>query len=311
LFDASDRPYMTETVLVTGGLGRSGRWLVDHLADDYEVVCVDFDHPGFEVDPRENVDFRALDLTDRGSTFDLVTDLDPDAVVHWGAIPSPERHAGGDVFENNTLSTYNALVAAGRVDARVVWASSESSYGFPFAREKSLPDDLPITEDHAQRPEDPYGTSKVVGEEVAKMVVRRYDVSVTSIRPSWIQYPGEYTCRTLPSVDWDDSTDLEAGAGNFWSYVDIRDVAGLVAAALDSSLSGHEAFHAAASENYLGRPTTEAVEAFFDALPESCDLDGDESALSTAKAERLLDWTPAHSWSEAAGEDVDDPVLYT
>ena len=290
---------MTESVLVTGGLGRSGRWLVDHLADDYEVVCVDFDHPGFEVEPRENVDFRALDLTDRGSVFDLVTDLDPDAVVHWGAIPAPERHAGGDVFENNTLSTYNVLVAAGRVDARVVWASSESSYGFPFAREKSLPDALPITEAHAQRPEDPYGTSKVVGEEIAK------------IRPSWIQYPGEYTCRTLPSVDWDDPSDLEAGAGNFWSYVDIRDVASLVAAALDHGLPGHEAFHAAASENYLGRPTTEAVAAFFDALPEDCDVDGDQSALSTAKAGRLLDWEPSHSWREAADEDVDDPVLFS
>ncbi|SFL29048.1 Nucleoside-diphosphate-sugar epimerase [Halogranum rubrum] len=299
-----------ETVLVTGGLGRSGRWLVNHLADSYNVVCVDVDHPGFEIDPREHVDFRALDLTDRGSVFDLVTDLDPDAVVHWGAIPAPERHAGGDVFENNTLSTYNTLVAAGRVDARVVWASSESSYGFPFAREKTLPDELPITEDHAQRPEDPYGTSKVVGEEIAKMVVRRHGVSIASIRPSWIQYPGEYNCRTLPSVEWDDPSDLEAGAGNFWSYVDIRDVATLVAAALDAEVPGHEAFHAAAAENYLDRPTTRAVEAFFDAVPENCTLDGDASALSTAKAERLLDWTPEHSWREAVDETVEEPTLY-
>ncbi|SDL93522.1 Nucleoside-diphosphate-sugar epimerase [Halogranum gelatinilyticum] len=302
---------MTESVLVTGGLGRSGRWLVDRLADDYEVVCADLDHPGFEVDARDNVDFRALDLTERGSVFDLVTDLDPDAVVHWGAIPSPERHPGGDVFENNTLSTYNVLVAAGRADARVVWASSESSYGFPFSQEKVLPDELPITEAHAQRPEDPYGVSKVVGEEIAKMVVRRYDVSVTSIRPSWIQYPGEYNCRTLPSVDWDDPSDLEAGAGNFWCYVDIRDVAGLVAAALDTAHPGHEAFHAAAADNYLDRPTTEAVEAFFDRVPEDCDLDGDQSALSTAKATRLLGWEPEHSWREAAEADVADPELYS
>jgi len=172
------------TVLVTGGLGGSGRWIVDRLAAAWdEVVCVD--RVRGESGHR-NVDVRQADLTDRGEVYDLVTAFDPDAVVHWGAIPDPEGHAGGTVFENNVVSTYNVLEAAGRVGADVVWASSESAYGFPFAEETPLPDYLPVDEDHPVRPEDPYGTSKVVGEAVAEMVVRRYDVSVVSIRPSWI-----------------------------------------------------------------------------------------------------------------------------
>lgn len=297
-----------DTVIVTGGLGRSGRWIVDRLADEYDVVCVDLDHPGFEVDARENLDFRAADLADRGQAFDLVADLEPDAVVHWAAVPSPTRHPGGHVFETNALATYNALVAAGRADARIVWASSESAYGFPFAREQVLPDRLPVTEDHPLRPEDPYGTSKVVGEEVAKMVTRRYGVSVVSVRPSWIQYPGEYNCREVA-----ESGDLAGGAGNFWSYVDVRDVAGLVAAALDATdrgaVEGHEAVHAVAAENYLGRPTEEAVREFFDTVPAECDLVGEESALSTAKAADLLGWTPEHPWRDAVTADVDPPSL--
>ncbi len=36
---------MSDTVVVTGGLGRSGRWICDHLAGEYHVVCVDLDHP--------------------------------------------------------------------------------------------------------------------------------------------------------------------------------------------------------------------------------------------------------------------------
>ncbi|QCJ46903.1 NAD(P)-dependent oxidoreductase [Haloprofundus sp. MHR1] len=301
-----------DTVLVTGGLGRSGRWIVDRLADDYDVICADLSQPGFEVPERPRIDFRAVDLTDRGEAFDLVSELDPDAVVHWAALPSPTRHAGGRVFETNTMATYNVLVAAARRNAKVVWASSESAYGFPFARETPLPDELPITENHPLRPEDPYGTSKVVGEELAKMVVRRYDVPVASIRPSWIQYPGEYGCR-----DRDDlregrplsELDLDAGVGNFWSYVDVRDVASLVAATLDAGFRGHEAFHAAAAENYLDVATLDAVEEQFGALPDDCDLDGDASALSTAKADRLLDWRPAHSWREAADESVTEPNL--
>jgi nucleoside-diphosphate-sugar epimerase len=295
---------MTETVLVTGGLGRSGRWLVDGLADDYEVVCLDTAHPGFEVAERESISFRACDLTDRGETFETVAEVDPDAIVHWAALPSPERHPGGHVFETNTMATYNTLVAAGRADAQVVWASSESAYGFAFRREDALPDRLPITEEHAMRPEDSYGTSKVVGEEVAKMVVRRYDTPVVSVRPSWIQYPGEYNCRTALAEEG-----LSLGAGNFWSYVDVRDVVSLVASALGSGVRGHEAVHAAAADTYLDRATVDAVRDYFGAVPEDCEVTGMDSPLSTAKADRLFDWTPSHSWRDAVDEDVPEPAL--
>lgn len=293
---------MTETVLVTGGLGRSGRWIVDRLAGEYEVICVDFDHPGFEVGSPSEIEFRAVDLADRGAVFDLVGEVALEKVVHWGAIPAPERHSGGRVFENNVLGAYNVLVAAGRAGADIVQASSESAYGFPFAREPFLPDALPITESHSSRPEDPYGTSKVVAEEVGKMVTRRYGVGVTSIRPSWIQYPGEYACREI--------TDLDDGVGNFWSYVDVRDAARIVEAALDADIEGHEAFHAVAAENYLDRSTEGLIRDFFGEVPEECSVDGDDSAFSLAKGKEVLGWTPEHSWRTASEERVESPRLY-
>jgi len=294
---------MDSTVIVTGGLGRSGRWIVDRLAADHAVVCVDLDHPGYEIAPRQHVDFRAADLTDAGETFDLVGEIDPDAVVHWGSHPSPTRHAGSRVFRDNVTGAYNVLVAAGRADATVVQASSESAYGLAFAEDTPLPDELPITEDHPMRPEDPYGTGKVVAEEVADMVHRRHGVPVTSIRPSWIQYPGEYTCRDFDA--------LADGAGNCWSYVDVRDVADLVARAVADPPEGHEAVHAAAADNYLGRPTAEAVAEQFGALPDECDLDGEQSALSTAKAADLFEWRPEHEWRTAREEDVPAPELWS
>lgn len=295
-----------ETVIVTGGLGRSGRWIVDRLAGEYEVVCVDLNHPGFEASPVDHVDFRAADLTDRGETYDLIDAVDPDAVVHWAAIPAPTRHAGGHVFETNVLAAYNVLTAAGRTDARVVQASSESAYGFAFADETPLPDELPITEEHPCRPEDPYGLGKVVAEDVAGTVVRKYGVSVASIRPSWIQQPGEYNCRSEELL-----TDLSGGAGNCWSYVDARDVADLVAAALADPVNGHEGVHAAAADTYLDGSVVDACLEFWGETPDDCEIDpeSDASALSTAKAERLFGWTPSHSWRDAATADVDAPAL--
>ncbi|VTT86544.1 UDP-glucose 4-epimerase [Halorubrum sp. DM2] len=304
-----------ETVLVTGGRGASGRWVVDRLAGDYEVVVVDYDHPGLGVDPAPNVSFRAADLAERGEALDIVAAVDPDAVVHWAAIPVAGTHPEGRVFEANALAAKNVLDAAGRADARIVQASSDGAYGFFFADPTPLPDELPITEDHPLRPEDPYGLSKVTAEAAAGAVARRHDVPAVSIRPSWIQYPGAYACRADEYV-----TDLDAGAGNFWSYVDVRDVADLVAAALAETGDGdapvdpgtHEAVNCVAADNALGRPLLDLLREAYDGVPDDSAVDegDDRGAYAIDKADRLFGWTPSRSWRDAADEEVAEPTLF-
>ncbi|WP_096391603.1 NAD-dependent epimerase/dehydratase family protein [Halopenitus persicus] len=304
-------------VIVTGGRGTSGRWIVDALTADHDVTCLDRELPANGGHP--DVEYRALDLTDAGGTFDAITAIDPDAVVHWAAIPVAGTHPGVDLYRNNTLAAHNVLTAAGRVGADVVQASSDGAYGFFFAAETPVPDELPITENHALRPEDPYGLSKVVGEEIAETVARRDGVSIASIRPSWIQEPGSYPCR-----DPDYVTDRSAGAGNYWSYVDVRDVADLVVAALagvtapagddgatdvETAIEGHEAFNCVGPDNALGEPLRDLMRDHYGRLPEDCSVEGDASAYSTAKAERLLGWEPTRPWRDAADEPVEPPAV--
>jgi UDP-glucose 4-epimerase len=294
-----------DSVLVTGGLGSSGRWVVARLAEEYDrVVCVDRDHPGFDARGRDGIEFRAADLTDAGETFDLVTAEAPDAVVHWAAIPVAGRHAGVHLFENNALATHSVLTAAGRVGADVVQASSDGAYGFFGMAETPVPDHLPITEAHPLRPEDPYGLSKVVAEEVAETVVRRDGVRAVSLRPSWIQFPGDYACR-----DDDYVADPDAGVGNYWSYVDVRDVADAVVAALAAETTGHEAVNCVAADNALGEPLADLVESHVGDLPDDVAVAGDSSAFSMRKADDVLDFRPSHSWRDAATEDVPTPAL--
>ena len=294
--------YDVETAVVTGAVGGVGSWVVDRLANNgVHVIGVDRTRPEGN---RSNAEFRAVDLTDHGETWETIYETDPDAVIHFAAISGPLDDPGTRVFENNVQSTYNVLVAAGRTGAEVVWTSSQAVYGTLFAEEPWLPDFLPIDEDHEFRPEDPYGTSKVCCEEVAKMVARRYEVPVTSIRPSTIYSPGQY--RTRPQREQFDLSDGEL-SGNFWSYVDVRDVARMVEAALAADIEGHEAFLCVADENYLGHPTAELIEAAAGRLPETCELSGDQAALSNAKAERVLGWSPVHTWTQAENADAEWP----
>jgi nucleoside-diphosphate-sugar epimerase len=290
------------SVVVTGGLGKVGQWLIDGMADEgHDVVGVDLDHPGFSAQhARRNVSFRAGNLTDRGTVLDIFESVAPDLVLHFGAIPTMGRNAPGDVFENNVVSTYNVLKAAGRTGADIVQASTESVYGIAFAEEPWLPEYLPVDEDHPKRPEDEYGTGKLIAEEVAKMVVRRHDVSAVSLRPTWINYPGSYACLGLQD-------DISAGANGLWGYLDIRDLVSLVEVAADADVDGHEAVQASAENTYLDRPTTEAVSEYFGALPETCGISGRASAFSTGKARALFGWDPEHRWETAADESVDGP----
>ena len=90
---------------------------LDRLGGPHDVTVLDRHLPDDGGHPA--VGYRALDLTDAGSVFDSLTAIDPDAVVHWAAIPVAGTHPGVDLFQNNTLAAHNVLSAAGRVGKRM------------------------------------------------------------------------------------------------------------------------------------------------------------------------------------------------
>jgi nucleoside-diphosphate-sugar epimerase len=145
------------------------------------------------------------------------------------------------------------------------------------------------------------------------MVTRRYDVSVASICPSWINYPGRYNAATIrknfdmetASLNDDFGVTFHNAAGNFFSYVDIRDVVSLTERAIEVDFDGHEPFMAVAKENLLGVDTADAVEATYGDLPPEVDLAGDQSAIDHKNARAVLDWEPEHPWHEAEDESVE------
>ncbi|WP_256546795.1 NAD-dependent epimerase/dehydratase family protein [Halobellus inordinatus] len=292
-----------QDVLITGGLGESGRWIINEfVSNEYQVTSLDQVRPDWgPASSYYDIDFREVDLANGGEVFEIIHEVDPDAVVHWGAYPSPLQSTGGRVFTNNVESTYHVLTAAGQCDADVVLASSEAVYGYAFAETPSLPDHFPIPTEEPMQPSDAYGLSKMVAEETGKMAARRYDISVTALRPAWLQYPGKYDCLEIQSAP-------EYGKPHFWAYCDIRDLKQAVRAAVETPLDGFEAFHVMAADNYMGEPTAELIEQEFDATPETVSISEDGVAYSLAKTRELLNWAPSYSWKTAADEHVNPPL---
>ena len=135
-------------IVVTGGSGKAGRWVVRDLREHgHYVTNVDTRHDG-----SEHGLCLLADLADYGQTAEALAGYD--AVDHLAAIPAPGLRPPADTFRNNVLSTYNVFAAAEANHLeRVVWASSETVLGLPF---DTPPQFAPIDETIEPRPETSY-----------------------------------------------------------------------------------------------------------------------------------------------------------
>jgi nucleoside-diphosphate-sugar epimerase len=283
-------------VLVTGARGKVGRALCPRLLEaGYDVRATDLAVPTWDrAEPGEPEDYWQADLTDAGSAYALVRGCD--AVVHTAAIPQPIHNPPHVVFGNNVTSTFNVLEGAIAAGAeRFVNFSSETVPGFIFAQRPFEPDYLPIDEEHPARPQDAYATAKWFGELLCDRAVERSDIRCTSIRPSWVQDAGSYERNLGPIV-----RDPAVLVGNYCSYVDVRDLCDAVVLAIETDLPGHEVFYVASPDTIGGHPLAETVKTHYGgggielrALERE-----DASAISSAKARRLLGWTPTRSWRD-------------
>src|ERR1700675_1065931 len=154
-------------IVVTGGSGKGGKWVVHELREHgHDVLNVDVRHDGSAFGL-----CMVADLTDLGQTQDALSGAD--AVVHFAAIPAPGLRPDGETFRINTMSTYNVFAAAvAHGVKRVVWASSETVLGLPFDIPPAF---APIDETIESRPESSYALSKLVGETMAAQFARRND----------------------------------------------------------------------------------------------------------------------------------------
>lgn len=278
-------------VLVTGGSGKAGRWVVDYLQDlGWEVTNADrVPHPTLTT-------FQ-VDLCDLGQVFGVAEGKD--AIVHLAAIPWPGEHTPEVVFRNNVLSTFNVLQAATVLGIKkVVYAGSESALGFPFMYRRFGPLYLPIDEEHPLLAQDAYGLSKIVGEELGRGFVRRTPaLSFVSLRFSWILLPDDYESAVATAQrDWANND------FNLWAYVDVRDVATACARGLEFAAPGFEAFYIAAPDTLMEEPTVDLVRARFPGEPEvRPGFGGTASPLSCDRAKDRLGWEPQWTWRRVLG----------
>jgi nucleoside-diphosphate-sugar epimerase len=286
-------------VLVTGSRGKVGAATVIALHDaGHEVTAADLGAPVFERAEPGAPAYVQVDLTHAGDAFAVVRGHD--AVIHAAALPDPQHNPAHTVFSNNLTATFNTLEAAIRMGVpRFVNVSSETVPGFFFPERPVLPEYAPVDEEHPVAPQDPYAVAKHLGEQLMDAGVRRSDIRCISIRPSWVQWEGNYELNLGPAL-----RDADEPSASFWSYIDAYDLADALRLAAESDLPGHEVMYIASPDNYANRPLAEMIRRHHgDRVPIRALEREDASGISCAKAERLLGYAPTRSWRDYLTEE--------
>ena len=225
-------------ILVTGGAGFIGSHIAEaYLAAGHEVLVLDslWEHGGGR---RSNVAQRALfmhmDVRDEGITR-VFQDFKPEIVNHHAAQHSVAIGSRDPVYDAqiNVLGLLNVLENAVKSGVRkVLFASSGASFG--------TPESLPIDESTPQRPESPYGITKMVAEHYLRFYGREHSLDFTALRYGNVYGPrqdpngeagvisifiGKFLAGESVRINWDGEQTRD--------YVYVRDVVDANVRALD------------------------------------------------------------------------------
>ena len=287
-------------LLFTGGSGKAGKHCIDYLRNQgHTILNVDLIDLG-----HDSVQTRLADITDAGQIFDVMSsyanyhELDLgqgvpkfDAVIHFAAIPRLMMTSDNECYRVNTLGTYNVLDATIKFGIKkVIFASSETTYGVCFADGEVKPDYLPIDENHPTIPQDSYAMSKVVNEATAKSFQRRSGIDIYGLRINNVIEPHEYK-EKFPA--YMENPDLRRR--NIFSYIDARDLGQMVQKCLDTDGLGYEVFNVSNNDHSVGLSSEKLIETYYQDI-EIKTPRVPESFYSNEKAKKLLGFQPCHSW---------------
>lgn len=257
-----------ENVLVTGAGGLLGQAIVRELTGRCHVTGFDLKQGSAPID------WRVGNLADPAAVADAVKGQD--AIIQVAAIPNIWSGTGETTMKVNVVGLYLLLAAAEEAGVkRVVICSSDAVVGFTV-REGAMrpPEYLPVDLDHPLNATDPYGLSKVLGEDLGRSFALRGKMEVIVLRPVFVAYPemyGEIRARSMSPETYKGTPaggPSSAGGGPCWHHVDPRDAARAFRLALEMKYTGFDRFFVSANVTLSPEPTLERLARVLGRLPE-------------------------------------------
>ena len=273
-------------IAVTGARGNIGTATVNYCrAQGADVMAAD---SVGRAQAGEFGRFLNADLTDLGQVYDVLDGAD--AVIHLAAISSQRVFPSAKTFFANVGMTWNVLEAAARLGIKRVVLASSIQVNFTIAPRSPLRFQyLPLDEDHPVVPHEDYGLSKLVGEVCANTFAEHWGLSVVSFRFPFVAAP-EYFAQ-LPYADPEPMHVALA------AYLHLQDAAKAcyLAATADLAPNSHHVLFVTARESCVALPSQEWARKYHPEAELRGTLEGHQSLVSSARAEKLIGFTPDYA----------------
>ncbi len=165
-------------VLVTGGAGYIGSHAVLALKDaGWPVVVIDNLVTGFRWAVPDDVPFVEGNIGDEALVRTTLRTHGIGAIMHFaGSVVVPESVENPlKYYANNTANSRSLIAAAVAENVRhMIFSSTAATYG--------IPEEVPVREDSATRPINPYGMSKLMTEHMLRDVAAAHDLNFCALR---------------------------------------------------------------------------------------------------------------------------------
>ncbi|KAL4883370.1 hypothetical protein BJY04DRAFT_226465 [Aspergillus karnatakaensis] len=297
---------MGKRIIITGGSGKAGQHIITYLlAQGHKILNLDLAPlpPG----QFDQVHTLRVDLSDAGQVYSALSspfqltepfhepvNLIPDAVIHLAGAARNMIVPDTETFRINTLSTYNVIEAACRLNIRkILLASSITVYGVSFAQGDVDFPSFPVTEEVDANPMDTYAISKICAERIARGFARRFKKDIYILRIGRVVEPEEYKGPLFESY-------VSAPAQwkvHGWSYTDARDLGQMCHLGVLRDGLGFQVFNAVNDDitNYAVS-TREFLASVCPETPVTRELGLQEAPISNRKMREVLGFRQEHPW---------------
>ncbi len=166
------------SILVCGGAGYIGSHMVlELIKKNYNVVVLDNLSNGHMEAVNKKAKFYLGDIRDENLLTKIIADEKVEAVIHFAAyslvgesMTNPAKY-----YDNNVLATFSLLDTMRKNNLnKIIFSSTAAVYGEP--------ESIPICEDNAINPINPYGETKRTIEKMLYWFDKAYGIKYTVLR---------------------------------------------------------------------------------------------------------------------------------
>ncbi len=295
-------------ILLNGGLGFIGRRFIKKFSNQHDIIvfALNKDILAFQGEA-----FLKNIIIEEGTTegkeiLEVIAKHKPDVVIHLAALTGLKKcHEDPELaFKINVHGTFNVLTACAKHCSKFIFISSREVFGETI-NDKSKEDDPTL-------PNNVYGVTKMIGENLVKFFNEKHGLDFTILRLTNVYGPegDQYGAQVIIKNAIKEKKITILGGKQRLNYVYVDDVIDIINQVLDDELSSKQIFNVGSNDTLSIDEFSQKVLQLFDDKLEvehmpMRDTETVDFEPSLEKIYKLLNYSPKTSILEGLQKTIE------